>query len=123
MIFDRKNINMYILFPHLNGILFLHINYGILCNPKFYLVFLFINLLLILITWIYNDIKPQILILYILTLTAIETVIGLALFFFYYKFMIQKESKIIYDNLIGRIFNFILLQNYIFKRFFNNNYK
>ena len=47
--------------------------------------FLSINILLMLISWTFNDIKAQIIIIYILTLTAIETAIGLALFILYYK--------------------------------------
>lgn len=49
------------------------------------LAFLAINLLLILTVWFFNDIKGQIIIIYILTLTAIETAVGLALFILYYK--------------------------------------
>lgn len=49
------------------------------------LCFLSINLLLIINSWYYNDIHSQIFIIYILTLTAIETALGLALFILYYK--------------------------------------
>ena len=74
-------------------ILFFCSFYGIVYSRKNLIInlifielgFLSINLLLILIAWIYNDIKSQIIIIYILTLTAIETAIGLALFILYYK--------------------------------------
>jgi len=49
------------------------------------LCFLSINLLLIFIAYIYADIVPQIILIYILTLTAIETAVGLALFIVYFK--------------------------------------
>jgi len=114
---SSKNINLYIIL--IFSFMVFYIARNNLCNPKFYLVFLFINLLLILITWIYNDIKSQIIIIYILTLTAIETGIGLALFknskiyyFYILKFMIQTEIKIISNNWIGRILKFILLRSF-----------
>lgn len=74
-------------------ILFFFSFYGIVYSRKNLIInlifielgFLSINLLLILIAWIFNDIKSQIIIIYILTLTAIETAIGLALFILYYK--------------------------------------
>jgi NADH:ubiquinone oxidoreductase subunit K len=59
--------------------------------------FLSINILLILIAWTFNDIKAQILIIYILTLTAIETAIGLALFILYYKMFKSIEVDDFYS--------------------------
>jgi NADH-quinone oxidoreductase subunit K len=47
--------------------------------------FLSINLLLIIFSWFYNNIYSHIIIIYILSLTAIETAVGLALFILYYK--------------------------------------
>jgi len=67
--------------------------FGILYNRKniiFSLIFielgfLSINLFLILIGWIYKILNIKIYIIYFLTLTAIETGIGLVLFIIYYK--------------------------------------
>jgi NADH:ubiquinone oxidoreductase subunit K len=46
--------------------------------------------------YIFNDIKSQIFIIYIFTLTAIETAIGLALFILYYKMFKTLEVKNFY---------------------------
>nr|BDB10235.1 NADH dehydrogenase subunit 4L [Actinophrys sol] len=61
------------------------------------LAFLSINLMLILNSWAFNEIKSQILIIYILTLTAIETAFGLALFILYYNKFNNIETKNFYN--------------------------
>ncbi len=59
--------------------------------------FLSINLILILISWSFNEVKSQIIIIYILTLTAIETAFGLALFILYYKKFNSIEADDFYN--------------------------
>jgi|LakMenE18May11ns_1017448.scaffolds.fasta_scaffold9959033_13 NADH-quinone oxidoreductase subunit K len=74
-------------------ILFFISFYGIIFNRKnliltlifLELCFLSINILLVLISFIYGDIFSQLILIYILTLTAIETAVGLALFIVYFK--------------------------------------
>jgi NADH-quinone oxidoreductase subunit K len=61
------------------------------------LAFLSINIILILNSWFYDEIKSQIIIIYILTLTAIETAIGLALFILYYKKFNSLEAEDFYN--------------------------
>ncbi len=81
------------IFKILSLLLFFLSFYGIIFNRKnliltlifLELCFLSINLLLIFIAYIYADIVPQIILIYILTLTAIETAVGLALFIVYFK--------------------------------------
>ena len=84
---------MFSLYKIVPIILFFCSFYGIVYSRKNLIInlifielgFLSINILLILLAWTFNDIKAQILIIYILTLTAIETAVGLALFILYYK--------------------------------------
>lgn len=86
-------------------ILFFCSFYGIIYSRKNLIInlifielgFLSINILLILIAWTFNDIKAQILIIYILTLTAIETAVGLALFILYYKMFKSIEVDDFYS--------------------------
>lgn len=59
--------------------------------------FLSINLLLGIVSWFYNEIKGQIIIIYILSLTAIETAVGLALFILYYKMFKSIEVDDFYN--------------------------
>ena len=61
------------------------------------LCFLAINLLLAFNCVLFNDIRSQILIIYIFTLTAIETALGLALFILYYKMFNTLEAKDFYN--------------------------
>jgi NADH-quinone oxidoreductase subunit K len=86
-------------------ILFFCSFYGIVYSRKNLIInlifielgFLSINILLILISWTFNDIKAQIIIIYILTLTAIETAVGLALFILYYKMFKSIEVDDFYS--------------------------
>jgi NADH-quinone oxidoreductase subunit K len=85
-------------------ILFFISFYGIIFNRRnliltlifIELSFLSINILLILISFVYADIFPQIILIYILTLTAIETAVGLALFIVYFK-MFNTVELISYE--------------------------
>jgi NADH-quinone oxidoreductase subunit K len=61
------------------------------------LSFLSLNLMLIINSWAFNEIKSQIFIIYILTLTAIETALGLALFILYYNKFNSIETKNFYN--------------------------
>jgi NADH:ubiquinone oxidoreductase subunit K len=61
------------------------------------LCFLAINLILVFNFLLFNDIKSQVLIIYIFTLTAIETALGLALFILYYKMFNSLEAKNFYS--------------------------
>ena len=82
--------------------------FGILYNRKniiFSLIlieiaFLAINIFLILLGWIYKILNIKIYIIYILTLTAIETALGLVLFILYYK--VYKTVQI--QNFYTKIF-------------------
>ena len=94
--------NLYKILPI---ILFFCSFYGIVYSRKNLIInlifielgFLSINILLILVAWTFNDIKAQIIIIYILTLTAIETAIGLALFILYYKMFKSIEVDDFYS--------------------------
>ena len=55
-----------------------------------------INILLALTYYMFHDIKSQILIIYIFTLTAIETALGLALFILYFKMFKTLSAKNFY---------------------------
>jgi len=59
--------------------------------------FLSLTILLAMTSYFFNDIKSQIIIIYIFTLTAIETAIGLALFILYYKMFKTLEAKNFYS--------------------------
>jgi len=51
---------------------------------------------LIFLSYSYGDIKSQIIIIYVLTLTAIETAFGLALFILFYKKFNSIEAEDFY---------------------------
>jgi len=95
---------MFSFFKILCLILFFISLYGIVYSRRNLIVnlifielgFLSLNILLILNFWFFNDIKSQIIIVYILTLTAIETAIGLALFILYYKIFQTIEVEDFY---------------------------
>lgn len=79
-----KLITLFIFFLSFYGIIFVRRNL-ILTLIFLELSFLSISILLVLISYTYGDIMPQIMLIYILTLTAIETAVGLALFIVYFK--------------------------------------
>lgn len=58
--------------------------------------FLSVSLILIFLSYSYGDIKSQIIIIYVLTLTAIETAFGLALFILFYKKFNSIEAEDFY---------------------------
>jgi NADH:ubiquinone oxidoreductase subunit K len=60
------------------------------------LCFLSLNILLAITSYIFDDIRGQIIIIYIFTLTAIETAVGLALFILYYKMFKSLDAKDFY---------------------------
>jgi NADH:ubiquinone oxidoreductase subunit K len=60
------------------------------------LCFLSLNILLDITSYIFDDIRGQIIIIYIFTLTAIETAVGLALFILYYKMFKSLDAKDFY---------------------------
>jgi NADH-quinone oxidoreductase subunit K len=60
------------------------------------LCFLSLIILLAMTSYIFDDIKGQIIIIYIFTLTAIETAVGLALFILYYKHFKSLDTKDFY---------------------------
>jgi NADH-quinone oxidoreductase subunit K len=98
-----SNITLY---ESLCVVLFFISLYGIVYSRKNLIInlifielgFLSINLLLIINSWYYNEIKSQIIIIYILSLTAIETAVGLALFILYYKMFKNIEVEDFYKR-------------------------
>lgn len=98
------NINNIYIYKTICIALFFVSIYGIIYSKKNLIInllfielgFLSINLLLIINSWFYNEIKSQLLIIYLLSLTAIETAIGLALFILYYKMFRSIEVEDFY---------------------------
>jgi NADH:ubiquinone oxidoreductase subunit K len=94
--------NLYFVF-----IIFFLSCFGILYNRKniiFSLIFIEIaflsmNIYLILIGWLYKISTVKIFIIYLLTLTAIETAIGLVLFILYYKIYKSIDIQNFYKKL------------------------
>lgn len=60
------------------------------------LAFLSLSLMLIINSWSFNLVKSYLIVIYILTLTAIETALGLALFIVYYKQFNSIEAEDFY---------------------------
>jgi NADH:ubiquinone oxidoreductase subunit K len=91
-----KLLSLLLFFLSFYGIVFVRKNL-IITLIFIELGFLSLTILLALTAYIFNDIKSQILIIYIFTLTAIETAIGLALFILYYKMFKTLEVKNFYS--------------------------
>jgi NADH:ubiquinone oxidoreductase subunit K len=92
-----KSLCLLLFFISLIGVAYTYKN--LIINLIFIeLGFLSVNLLLIIFSWFYNDIKSHIFIIYILSLTAIETAIGLALFILYYKMFKSIEVEDFYKR-------------------------